>query len=528
MRPKHITAIGLLACVLLLFTNNLTHQTSAQDRPNPTPTSTPVRNLLLPDWMRDSDTNVLVTFAYESNDSKARPTFLNVRTGDRFIIDWSYVDKAGWVQAEDGLYIRLSRFRSSGADNSDGFNEFINLQTGDLTRLPLQDDREPQAINQTGESSLDNGEGLKVSWSVTASVNPTGGEGSHVVNTRLHLKLSESQDGEETTLREWPASWSSRVDAFSVRWLGHGAYLGIWTGQQSEDGITGTITVYDTDGTLLMDFNDVSKVRWFQGDELLILYTQTDFVGKTICWAEVARYRRNCRQLVGWERENRAEIQSYDWSKDGQSIIFSYEHTDTESGGLCIYGWEGERAHCSVDYTVTEGQFRGAYFAEPSDTYGIYSYGNIVDYWDTRLPREGRLCMVHRETFAVDCITDDELPPDTYYRSRRWSPSRRYLAFTYTGQNYAGQDGLCIFDTETAAIACPVSAEDLQNGFIEDFSWSPDSRYIAIMNTAYGPLSDDKTFSRFGIVDVENNSYRDEGFAFYEHRLDELWRPLLE
>lgn len=521
MAQKRTVAIVLLVCLLALVTGGFASRASAQ-RPDPTPTTTPAPGIVLPEWLRDPNAEVFVAFAYDNDDTPVRPTFINAGTGERFIIDWPYVDEVGWVQAADGLYMRLIRYGSSGADNSTGFNEYVSIQTGDLTRLPLSDDRAPQDVSQIMQP-LDNGAGLAVSLTVAADIVPASRDDNYTVSTRLNVALVQSQNGAQTTIGEWSVS-RSRVDQFSAQWLAQGAVLGLWAGRQTGQGIIGEITVYDADGQLLMRLSDVNNVRWFQGDEPLILYTQRPSTGggTTICRGDVAHYRRDCNLLTRWQTENSAEIRDYDWSQDGQSIIFSYKNNDTQSGGLCVYNWEGENAHCPVEHTVDSGAFAGYYTAEPSDTYGVYSHSRV---WDTNIRRDRGLCVLHRDTLEADCITDDALPPDTYYTEYRWSPSRQYLAFTYTGQEYAGGDGLCIFDTHSATVTCPVSGADLQDRYIEAYSWSPDSRYIAIMYTDFGPLSDDKSYSSIGIVDVENGSYRDEGSAHFEHRLDELWRP---
>ncbi len=523
IRRKVIVLMGLLIFGLLATITGMPH-TIAQDDP-PTPTTTPVPNLLLPDWVRDPDTQVLVMFAYEQNGSTALSTFINAATGERFILDWSYGDNVSWIQAVDGVYLRLGRNSSSGADDSEGFTEFIHLQSGELTRLPLRDERAPQDTRQL-VTSVDNGAGLSVRMTVTSDITPPDSTGLSFVTSRLTLTLTDTSA--QTLIREWMVS-DSRVDQLSVQWFGGGAYLGVWTGRQTANGAVGSAVIYDTDARALIDFSDTRDVRWHQGDQPLLLYTAT-YPDVFFCWADIENHENNCQQLTQWQSRNNATIHAYDWSHDGDSIIFAYTDNDSASGGLCIARRNSPRAPtCPIARTVNAERFGASYTAAPSDTYGIYSYGGSVpDMYDTRTPRDRGLCVINRESLQATCLTDDTLPPDTYYSGYRWSPSGRYLAFLYTGQQYTGRDGVCIFDTRDESITCPVSGDDIIEGFIEVYSWSPDSRYLAFIYTGYGPLSDDKSFARFGILDVENGVYRDEGFAYFDYRLSERWRPPIE
>ncbi|HEX2621973.1 MAG TPA: hypothetical protein VHL11_17575, partial [Phototrophicaceae bacterium] len=124
---------------------------TATIRPSPTPSTTPLPGLELPDWISDPDTDVVVLFAYDEfdhDDSDEGITFINAVTDERFILKSDYrIHDVGWVKATDGVYIQLKRYQSSGADNSDGFNEYVHLATGKLERFAYGEPGAPLQIS---------------------------------------------------------------------------------------------------------------------------------------------------------------------------------------------------------------------------------------------------------------------------------------------------------------------------------------------------------------------------------------------
>jgi len=524
MWKKILNLITLFICALLLISASMVDSIAQGEQA--TPTTTPIPIMTLPDWIIDPNAQIIVIEAYEEQESGTRHILINTTTADRFVIDLSYVDGVSWIRADDTIYMKLSRQSSSGADNSVGFDEFVDIQTGIVTRLALRDKNAPQEVLASNLNTLDNGAGFTVSMEVSSDIVPIDNRGNYNISTSLHLILTDTNT--DTIIRDWSLRNGS-IDQFSVQWLNNGEYLGVWYGARTSDGMVGHALIYDTDGRIPIDFRGIREVVWYTGENARILYTENLVSGRWLCWSEIRPSNTDCQQLHQWQIENEATIEAYDWSADGQSVILTYTADDHSRSGLCVLRTDSTQQDvCPLERIANNGRIVSTYLPSSSAIYGIYSYTIIPNSDDTQASLERGLCVMNRETLEAQCLTDDILPLDTVYNRHWWSPSQRYLSFSYTNQDDNGQDGLCIFDSVTGEVTCPIQAKDLMDGYIEIHSWSPDSKYIAIIYTAFGPMSDDKSFSRFGILDIENSIYRDGGFALFDHRLAERWRPPIE
>lgn len=501
MRPKLIFSIALILLTLILISASITSTVPQTNAFGSTPSTTPVPNFQLLDWVSDPTVNVFIVETYTEEDTyPTRHTLINVDTGERFYIDLSYVDGATWYMIQDQLFLRLHRNRSSGADNSDGFVEFVDISTQQLTRYTLDDPARParQGVLPAESTANENGFSYRDEGETVVLILPD--------STEIPLENPYIEQGYNDSRVTW------HRDFLHVR---YGSYVDMFT-YVSED------VIYNTEGEILMSFEDASPPIWANNNELRILYRSDD---AGICLFDLDTMQRACNLLTSWETENETQVINATWSPDNNEFLFFYRIPDTPTGGLCRFTLNTSDANCVWKHTIEYGTFTGGIRAWLDDSTVVFAYLNSVSYFDTRTPRDTGLCVLDFNTNETYCPTDDLLPPDTYYSFNIVSHSLTKTAIVYTGQDYAGQDGLCIHDFETRQTHCPVSTDDLMGQYIEEVGWSPDERHIVVMYGPYGPLSDDKSFTRFGFVDVANDTYRDEGYAYLEHNLIPLWRP---
>lgn len=493
-------------------------------RPTPTPTTTPVPALQLPDWMRDPAVEVIALFTYDTlGDAAGGPTFINVNTGERFILELSYVDEIGWVDAPDGVYIRLSRYRSSGADNSDGFTEYVNLDTGELVRVAAG---EGGALANRPTPLLPVGNGGDLAYRLTAQaewIADTIVDTTYQMVATGELIVSSIKTG-ETLYR---IGLSSSVHHVTPQWFGQGQYLGVWMHRDERAGLNDSVIIRAVNGDDPLYFDDMGQVRW-SDQHTLMLYRELYFEDHPICLMNVENYVRetDCEFLSVWEDENHSVIQDYQWSDDGQTILFTYRNEDQPSGGLCVVDAASLDIDCSLQVNVTTGIFSGYYRHQAGNAYGYYRYINLPpegDFWDTDIPRESGVCLISQDDYTVDCFTDRVLPADTYSNQLLSSPFGDGLAVMYTGREW--NDGVCFANLQTGDVTCP--DDDAIYGYIDTYGWSPNGRFFLVMYGGTSPQSDDKTNMMFGVFDTLNGTYRDEGHATYENSLTGLWRPPL-
>lgn len=523
-----------LVCFTVVLATGMVPVVSGQDAA-PTPTPTPLPGLELPDWLRDPEAVVYVTFAYEEIDTEDLPTLINVTTGERHVLDLPYVDSVRWLQAADGLYMILQQHSDS---RSDGFDEYVFVQTGELTRFPLHDPQAPQRPDPEPLQPIDNGDGVTVEIVLESSVvRWIPFTRRYEVINEVRAVLENPADGisQEIPVLRTGYDPSAR---FSIHWRAGGQYLTIarsiqkyilqpgWQPNPYDTGTAQRIAVYDTGGNRVDYFRTATKVSWYPGEPLQLLYVDLDWnAERGICYAIIGESVAECGFLEQWQQQNNAFVHRFEWSRDGNKIIFLYNHEDERGGGLCLYDLQTESITCPLEVEITEeGTLGSRYRYFYPNQYGVFSYGNAPsDPEDFNTRRERELCLLDQTSYEIDCIIADLLPEQSDYRTSIMSPSKELLAVAYTVQGY--DDALCIVDLQTGAVSCPISPEDLQYGLVDVFGWSPNSDYVVVVFTSGGPMSDDKTFAHFGFIDVANGTYRDEGHAMYENRLSELWRP---
>lgn len=536
-----MTARRLLLSVLLIFVfmfallisggieplhaqTAATASNTATPRPTPTSTTTPVPALQLPDWVRDPSAQVIGLF-----DQGGSPLLFNAETGERFFVGLSYIREIGWVDAEDGLYLRLERYRSSGADNSEGFNEYVHLQTGELTRFPYGDADVP--INRP-MPLLPVSNGGDLAYHLTAQAEWVTFTGAGRPNTyqlapSTQLIITNTTTGEIVYDINLPVN---EVRPLTVEWFGGGRFLGIWGNRDERIGAIDYIHIYDMDAPEWerpLFFDASSFARWSPQHHLM-LYREMYFEEQPICLMNVENYARetNCDFLQEWEAENQGEIRDFQWSDDGAKIIFTYTDEMHQSGGLCVADAASLAINCPIQKTVTAGTFGGYYSHQAGNAYGYYMHFNAPpegERWDYDVLREAGLCLINQNDYSVDCPTDRVLPAETYTNNLLMSPDGDTLAVMYTGREW--NDGVCFADLQSGNVTCP-DGEALY-GYIDTYGWSPDGRFFLVMYGGYGPMSDDKSNMMFGIFDVEKGVYRDEGYVMYETSLNGLWRPSL-
>lgn len=530
MTPKSLFSprfFGFLLTIILIAAAGLSWGNSAlptkaqTDKPAPTPSTTALPHIQLPAWMRDPDAAVIVLFTNEG------ATFINAETDERFPLGLSYVRGVAWVDAEDGVYIQLKRPQSRGADNSEGFNEFIKLDMGRLIRLPLRDTRAP--TNRPPAPVVQaNGRGdsfelvAQAEWELAS-----GQQDTYLLRTFPNVVI-HAANGRSIRL------YGSRrpipgLTQFTVQWFADGELLGIWYTTREDGVFSDTVELYDANGNWQASFDDLGLVRWSAHHGKMLFRNRS--ADNAVCVAYFYRERlrdQNCDFLTDWQSANHAEIRDYQWSDDGQKIIFTAVDEDRHAGRLCIADPIRHSIKCPLERSITRGIFSGFYQFQPGNVYGVYRYSGVLDgddRLDRDIPRETGLCLVREDDYKVDCISDRILPADTYYNTSVLSPDGKHLAVMYTGQGNTRNDGVCIANLQSGEVKCPNIS--LLERKIDTYSWSPDSRFFLIMYNSGGPSSDDKTFTQFSIINAADGSHRDGGDTLYEYDFSQLWRPAL-
>lgn len=473
-------------------------------RPTSTPSTTPVAHIAWPNWVVDPETAVYMGFMYEGwGDDSGIPTLLNAATGERFVIELPYVDRMAWIAAEEGLYLQLIRYQSSGRDNSEGFNEYVNMMTGELIRLPFGDESAPRPLPTMTPSFLSPENGSGVRYEV----------GNHEV------RLINETSGEQILLAD---PFNGRYSAnMTLRWSGDGNYLGVW----QNDETVGDFVVYGSNGTIAATYEHVGQPLWSPNSTPYLLYSDS-YHEDRLCLVQVANQIIDCDPLTLWQQENESKAYAYRWLPDGQSLAFLYGSLDERRGGLCLFQLQNHEIHCLIDKAVNAGSFMAFYGSLPVDTHLVFGYGNDAEPWIDDVLPERDYCILNLSSYTHFCMDEMEASAGTYYRWYNVSPDGNKLAFVRVGQEpWPARESLCLFDLRTELVDCPVTPADIDELYIVGTGWSPDGRFMTIQYNAQGLYSDDGTSTQFGILDLDRHQFRPEGFIYIEFNLNRFWRP---
>ncbi len=522
-----LSMASFMLLIIILGSSSTITPAYTQDKPTPTPSTTPVAEIILPDWVHDPTANILILETYEEIDTNAVFTLINIDTAETFAINLPYIDGVRWLQAEDGLYLKLQRFHSSGADNSDGFNEFVNAQTNQVMRYPLGDVKAPTEQIPT-QFSQDNGAGLSFELTTEPSIinlNAT----QFRAEITLKLILHNPAEDIHSTIR----TFRRDTEAIDVQWVGGGQYLGV-TNSYYEDGQLMTrVNTYDAQGNWdsaspRWAQGGLSTIAWSPGERPYFLYNSPGEDSK-LCLAEAWERRENCDWFPNWELINKAEIKQYTWSADGSRIIIVYRNEDEVSGGLCLFELATGDVECPIQKEITEGYFGSSYLYTAPNQYGVFRFANYLsDPYQRPETRQSGICYLDQTTYETDCLAEDVIPPDSYYRALVPSSNGQTMILIY--QNYVTNrydEGLCIMDMNSLDVSCPVTPEDLTGLYISRYTWSPDNRYFVFLYNGAGPYGDDMTYTQYGVVDTQTGVYRYGSYAYWEYDFENLWRPEL-
>lgn len=525
---KLIWSMATLILLIIIMGSSLTTTPAyTQDKPTPTPSTTPVAEIILPDWVHDPTANILVLETYEDIYTKAVFTLINIDTDETFAIDYPYVDGVRWLQAEDGLYLNLQRNRSSGADNSDGFNEYIDIQTNQVTRYPYGD---IQALSEQIPTQLSQDNGADLSFELITESNITTLNANQF---RAEIKLKLIFHNSRENIHRVIHTFGRDTEDITVQWVGGDQYLGVTNSYYQDGELMTRVNTYDAQGNW-----DSASPRWAQGGlstiawspgerPYFLYYSQGE--DSELCLAEAWVRRVNCDWFANWELTNDTEIRQYTWSADGSRIIVVYRNKDEVRGGLCLFELATGAVECPIEKEITEGYFRSSYIYTAPNQYGVFYFTNYLSnpYQRTETRQSG-ICYLDQSTYEADCLAEDVIPPDSYYRGVVSSPDGQNIILIY--QNCVTpryDEGLCVLDTNTLNVTCPVSPEDLAGLYISRYTWSPDNRYFVFLFNGAGPTGDDMSYTQYGIVDTKNGTYRYGSYAFWEHNFAVLWRPEL-
>lgn len=500
--------MGFMLVGMMLQPSTITAAMGETPRPSPTLTTTPVPSLDLPEWISDPDVNVYVARAYgeEFRSRSASFTFFNVDTNEHYGLDLAYVDGVTWFQSPETLYIRLERNGSRGADHSEGFTEFVDTQTGQLTRYARQDDARPD--QQPPPPPVISDDNPALSYAISME--------------NIYPEVWLNTEGDSVLLENPYAEKEYRY--VDVAWRGEYLQVRYWSTDSTGHYVENDDAVYNQHGEILHTFNKDAGLIWAQDTPQFLYQAETG----DICFLNLDEGTPDCTLFNDFQAENDRLITSYSWTPDHSEILLFYRVGESETGGLCQFDLATHAVNCIWERTLQYSPFDGGIRLWLDDGSVTFGYGNATDgIFDTRTPRDNGLCILNIETDNIYCPTDDLLSTDYYFRIISPARDNSKIAITYTRQFGEGNDGVCIHDLETLETICPVEGDDLWSGFIDGFSWSPDGRHVVIVYTGYGPASDDKSFARFGFVDVEARIYRDQGFAMYESSPSSMWRPTL-
>lgn len=502
------TILIFLTVILLLSTSQFLGSAYV-DALGGTPSTTPIPSLDLPEWITDPSVNIYIAEAYEEEyaEASARFAFINADTDERYVLDYPYIDGVHWYQSPETLYIRIGRNSSSGADNSEGFVEFVDTQTGQLTRYGLRDAARP---DRSPESSTNP---------------PENQEARHRVENDNQVYLM-TDSGDE--LLDYPFD-SPEYRFADATWHGDFLHVFYWEYAQFFE-VIGEDVIYDADGEIVMTFEDASNLKWANDDQPVLLYRLTKDNDTSLCHFDLRTDAPDCDFLDKWRLENNAIIKTYTWFEDNSEFLFFYNIDDSEQGGVCRYDMASQEATCLWEHSLELGPFTGAVREWLDQHTLIFAFSNqLEDIWDSQTIRDRGMCILNLEDNTVHCPTDEQLfPSNTYLRHILVSPSKSYIALAYTGQGNEPYDGICIHIMASAENVCPMSPNDNQRQLIDRLGWSPDERYLVVISTPGGPFSDDKSLATFGFVSLDTFNYQHKGYAFYENFPADLWRPNLD
>lgn len=511
-------AIGLVLISLLAPAQASSAKGSATPRPSPSATTTALPNLQLPAWVRDPHASIVPL------EADGGFVLLNAETGERFPLKLPYIDQVKWTVSSDAAYLELIKWVSSGRENSNGFVETVRLDTGALVRYDLNDFRIP-SNRPTVPPPVDNGSGITYQMVAQAEW-ASGATGKYQLLTHKEIILTDTKTGRKTSVYADPQGQSELI-SLSVQWFGNGRFLGV--AETRNDGLTSTIYddghglthnayIWDANGVNLDNFGNRRQVRFSPVDSLMLYRDNT--ASDKICLRDITKtVESDCKSL------EHSLIQDYEWSQDGQKIIFTYTEADGKSGGLCVADVKnGASPNCLMNPSVKTGTYSGHYSYQRGNNYGVFTYGNLEPHDVTGTIREeSGLCLVSQKDYSVNCITDKLVPDTSYFDAMYPSHSGTVLAFSYAKREIDDEDGVCIVNLQSGSVNCPAS----DTHYVDQVSWSPNNRCLLIMWSTYNPDSDDKSFTYYGTYNVTAGTYRDEGSALYEHTLDQLWRPAL-
>ncbi|HEX2620708.1 MAG TPA: hypothetical protein VHL11_11180, partial [Phototrophicaceae bacterium] len=198
--------------------------------PSPTPTTTALPGLDLPDWLRDPDTDVVVLFTFDDRGyDNGGINFINAVTDERFSLKLPYVHEVRWIETADGVYIDLVHYQVNGTP---GFDEYIDLATGKLTRFAFGDPDKPEALPaaDTPPASADNGAGISYLLSAHTDmieIDSDNHGGLYQAVTYFDLTLTDVSTGKTISLYDNQRKLSSN-QRLGIQWLDNGQYLGVW------------------------------------------------------------------------------------------------------------------------------------------------------------------------------------------------------------------------------------------------------------------------------------------------------------
>ncbi len=513
--------VGGILFVLIIGGTLATPAYSQSGRPTHTPTTTPLSSLTLPDWVNDPEANIISVSASQDNrlccDHEA---LLNVTTGEQFIIDPPYPIFVNWLTTDEGVF--LSFTRNSGSA-SDGFYELVNIETGELTRYALHDPDLPRVQPIT---NLTQTNGAGVSFHLSTEHNLVSHDtDTYQIETITQIVLDNPSEQVYKTI-----AYYRNIDDLTVKWVGAGQYITIsYSSLEKSDPRSGVnedrlVTRAVTFNTLgerrssIAVLGDKSSIQWAPGTRPQFIYRSTD---KTICLAEIDGEGRDCDSIPAWESEQHSTVTEYGWSQDGQQIILLYRRDDDNlRGGLCLFDIESSTIDCPLEEEVVSGTFGSTYLYQAPSNYGIFRYFSIVEEnMYTQPPRQTGICYLNQTTYAVDCLADDLIPTGSYYRRASLAPNGATLLLIHsTYADYPPYEGLCLFNLKTTSMKCPPMPDGLR--YINNISWSADSKFMVITYNGVAPGGDDASFVEYAVVDVQAETVTRGGYGIFGY-----WRP---
>ncbi|MEW5988618.1 MAG: hypothetical protein AB1791_18480 [Chloroflexota bacterium] len=329
-----------------------------QPTATPTPTRTPkatsasLTHYDLPAWVSDPDAAVLLALLSPELDGEPFISLLNPATGEHLDISaLPHTWRLSWGQDAEGLFFQFRYEEKRGISDED-YVERIYVMTGEVRRLLASE------VEQGREAVAPGGRHLaRVSgWPESPAT----------------VTIEDRQTGRRVTLDD---PFEGRLEWAEIEWSPTGDLLAVQRRHFVERGEprVAALAIYDSDGGLFRQYNDLDGHSWAPDNSYQILYiTGEEFPYYRPCLLDIKDNTTRCiTDLVAWSESQAVHTSGYEWAPDGRHVSFVYwGRQDNNVAGLCTIAIEGGEVSCLVGKeTIGEENFVHGYWWSPDGRY---------------------------------------------------------------------------------------------------------------------------------------------------------------